>query len=181
MIYGDLKTVYDRVSGQWPEEVRAFPVPLLSVTKQLEDCVRTLEDQNTKNSRNSSKPPNQDVNRPVRRHGNEGIPMAEFTNNQAGRDLRMNKVGAKVSGGFRKLATAPAFMRIPPIIGTAVKQAVCPLQTLEWVFTKGNSQSMELINPGWLQNFFATVSDDLLQGCNQRYWEIIPGNRGSGQ
>ena len=74
-------------------------------------------------------------------------PLAEFTNNQAERDLRMNKVRAKVSGGFRNLEPAQEFMRIRSLISTAIKQAVCPLQALEMVFTKGNTDYFALINP----------------------------------
>jgi len=74
-------------------------------------------------------------------------PLAEFTNNQAERDLRMNKVRAKVSGGFRELEPAQEYMRIRSLIGTAVKQSVCPLQILENVFTQGNSDYLRLIHP----------------------------------
>lgn len=74
-------------------------------------------------------------------------PLAEFTNNQAERDLRMNKVRAKVSGGFRALTPAEEFMRIRSLISTAVKQAVCPLLALAQVFTPGNSQFLTLANP----------------------------------
>jgi transposase len=74
-------------------------------------------------------------------------PLAEFTNNQAERDLRMNKVRAKVSGGFRNLEPAQEFMRICSFISTAIKQAVCPLQALEMVFTKGNTDYLALVNP----------------------------------
>jgi transposase len=74
-------------------------------------------------------------------------PLAEFTNNQAERDLRMNKVRAKVSGGFRRLEPAQEFMRIRSLIATAIKQDACPLQTLEMVFTKGNYNYMKLVNP----------------------------------
>lgn len=74
-------------------------------------------------------------------------PLAEFTNNQAERDLRMNKVRAKVSGGFRNLKPAEQFMHIRSLIGTAVKQAVCPLQTLEMVFTQDNDGYMKLAHP----------------------------------
>lgn len=73
--------------------------------------------------------------------------LAEFTNNQAERDLRMNKVRAKVSGGFRALTSAEEFMQIRSLISTAVKQAACPLQTLVQVFTDGNSEFMRLANP----------------------------------
>jgi transposase len=74
-------------------------------------------------------------------------PIAEFTNNQAERDLRMNKVRAKVSGGFRALAPAEEFMCIRSLITTAVKQAVCPLKTLNQVFTQGNTEFMGLVIP----------------------------------
>ena len=74
-------------------------------------------------------------------------PLAEFTNNQAERDLRMNKVRAKVSGGFRRLEPAQEFMRIRSLIATAIKQDACPLQTLEMVFAKGNYNYMKLVNP----------------------------------
>lgn len=73
--------------------------------------------------------------------------LAEFTNNQAERDLRMNKVRAKVSGGFRALTPAEEFMQIRSLISTAGKQAACPLQTLVQVFTYGNSEFMKLANP----------------------------------
>jgi hypothetical protein len=74
-------------------------------------------------------------------------PLAEFTNNQAERDLRMNKVRAKVSGGFRELESAKEYMRIRSLMGTAIKQSVCPLQILENVFTQGKSDYLKLINP----------------------------------
>lgn len=67
--------------------------------------------------------------------------------NQAERDLRMNKVRAKVLEEFRRLEPAQEFMRIRSLIGSAIKQDVCPLQTLEMVFTKGNSNYMKLVNP----------------------------------
>lgn len=74
-------------------------------------------------------------------------PLAEFTNNQAERDLRMNKVRAKVSGGFRELTPAEEFMKIRSLISTAVKQSVCPLLTLSQVFKPGNVEFMKLVNP----------------------------------
>lgn len=74
-------------------------------------------------------------------------PLAEFTNNQAERDLRMNKVRAKVSGGFRALTAAKEFMKIRSLISTAVKQAVCPLGTLQMVFIDGNNDFMKLAYP----------------------------------
>jgi len=74
-------------------------------------------------------------------------PLAEFSNNQAERDLRMNKVRAKVSGGFRAMTPAKEFMHIRSLISTAVKQAICPLQTLSRVFTPGNNAFMCMLNP----------------------------------
>lgn len=71
-------------------------------------------------------------------------PLAEFTNNQAERDLRMNKVRAKVSGGFRTINPAQEFMQIRSLISTAVKQSICPLQTLIRVFTPGNTEFVTL-------------------------------------
>jgi len=74
-------------------------------------------------------------------------PLAEFTNNQAERALSMNKVRAKLSGGFRELETAQEFMYIRSLVDTAIKQAVCSLQTLESEFTQGNSDYMRLNRP----------------------------------
>ena len=74
-------------------------------------------------------------------------PLAQFTNNQAERDLRMNKVRAKVSGGFRALKPAEEFMHIRSLISTAVKQSVCPLLTLKQVFSPGNNDFLHLANP----------------------------------
>ena len=73
-------------------------------------------------------------------------PMAEFTNNLAERDLRMKKLLAKVSGGFRELKPAQEYMRIRSLISTAVKKAVGPLQSLEQLFNKGNLDYMSLTN-----------------------------------
>jgi hypothetical protein len=304
MIYDELKATYDRISGSWPEDARAFSGMLLAVINQLEHRIQKLEDQIAKNSRNSSKPPSLDLNRPVKRkssvnmpkrypvgqrdnkgqggklkdnpdnivsfkladcpecwhdlrevavdeklrrqvkdippiktvlteyqpevktcpvcitrwqadgctqqhefeygkwgrervkallevfgvqlstdtlnnfsraaskqldgfivglrsnlklmrlyHREEDIlrfmvePLAEFTNNQAERDFRVNKVRVKVSRGFRNMEPAQEFMRIRSLISTAIKQAVCPLQALEMVFTKGNTDYLALINP----------------------------------
>ena len=69
---------------------------------------------------------------------------AAFTNNQAERDLRMNKVRAKISGGFRGFQPAVEFMNIRSIVATAIKQAACPLETLVQVFTPGNQEFMRL-------------------------------------
>ena len=53
--------------------------------------------------------------------------LAEFTNNQAECDLRMNRVRAEVSGGGWELEPAHEFMRIRSAVGIAIKQAVNPL------------------------------------------------------
>jgi transposase len=74
-------------------------------------------------------------------------PLAEFTNNQAERDLRMNKVRAKVSGGFRALTPAQEFMRLRSLIHTAIKQAACPMEILVQLFTPGNTDYLNLVNP----------------------------------
>ena len=49
--------------------------------------------------------------------------------------------------GLRELEPAQEFMHIHSIVGAAIKQAICPLQTLESVFTQGNSDYMKLIRP----------------------------------
>ena len=117
MMYEESKTKYGRISGEWPEEARAFTVASLKAVHLLENRVKAVGDHLSKNSRHSSKPPSQDANR----------------------------LG-KVSGGFRRLEPAQEFMRTRSLIGTAIKQDVCPLQTLEMVFTKGNYNYMKLVN-----------------------------------
>lgn len=74
-------------------------------------------------------------------------PLAEFTNNQAERDLRMNKVRAKVSGGFRALGPAQEFMRLRSFIHTAIKQGLPPMEALIQLFTPGNDQYLRLAYP----------------------------------
>lgn len=74
-------------------------------------------------------------------------PLAEFTNNQAERDLRMNKVRAKISGGFRAITPAKEFMRLRSLIHTAIKQTTCPRNTLVQLFTPGCYDFLSLVNP----------------------------------
>jgi transposase len=71
-------------------------------------------------------------------------PEACFTNNQAERDLRMNKVRQKVSGGFRSKTAAEQFMTIRPFVATAVKRGADPLEELVKVFTPGEQDYMRL-------------------------------------
>ena len=77
--------------------------------------------------------------------------LAEFTNKRAVWDLPMNTVSAKLSGGFRELKLAKEYMRILALSSTMVKQAFCPLQTLEQVFTKGDLKYMNLVHPDYLR------------------------------
>lgn len=70
--------------------------------------------------------------------------LAEFDNNQAERDLRMNKVRQKVSGGFRSLAAAKEFMGIRSFIATAIKRGADPVEELVSLFTPGNTDYMRL-------------------------------------
>src|SRR4051794_21141449 len=60
-----------------------------------------------------------------------------FDNNQAERDLRMVKVRQKISGGFRTIEGAAAFLRIRGYISTVRKQGENILAALEGVF-RGN-------------------------------------------
>ncbi len=53
---------------------------------------------------------------------------ARFDNNTAERDLRMNKVRQKISGGFRSRKAGEEFMRVRSFIATAVKQGCDPLE-----------------------------------------------------
>jgi len=71
-------------------------------------------------------------------------PDAEFTNNQAERDLRMNKVRQKVSGGFRSVGAGEEFMIVRSFIATAVKRGVDPLEELFKVFTPNDESYMWL-------------------------------------
>jgi transposase len=69
---------------------------------------------------------------------------AQFDNNQAERDLRMNKVRAKISGGFRSFRAGEEFMRVRSFVATAVKQGHNPIESLVQLFTPGNTQYMKL-------------------------------------
>ena len=73
---------------------------------------------------------------------------ARFDNNTAERDLRMNKVRQKISGGFRSRKAGEEFMRVRSFIATAVKQGCDPLEELTKLFTPGNESYMRLVrNP----------------------------------
>ena len=69
---------------------------------------------------------------------------ARFDNNQAERDLRMNKVRQKVSSGFRSATAGAEFMAIRSLISTAVKQGIDPIEQLVAVFTPGDESYMRL-------------------------------------
>jgi transposase len=69
---------------------------------------------------------------------------ALFDNNQAERDLRMNKVRQKISGGFRPLQAGEEFMRIRSFVATAIKRGHDPVESLVSLFTPGNKDYMEL-------------------------------------
>ena len=70
---------------------------------------------------------------------------ASFDNNRAERDLRMNKVRQKISGGFRALTAGQEFMAIRSFLATAVKQGGNPVEELVHLFTPGNQQHMRFI------------------------------------
>lgn len=70
--------------------------------------------------------------------------LAQFDNNQAERDLRMNKVRQKVSGGFRSPVAAQEFMNIRSFVATAIKRGADPVEELVKLFTPGNTDYMRL-------------------------------------
>ncbi len=65
---------------------------------------------------------------------------AHFDNNQAERDLRMNKVRQKISGGFRSPQAGKEFMDVRSFIATVIKQDGDPLQALVELFTPDNDE-----------------------------------------
>lgn len=71
-------------------------------------------------------------------------PNARFDNNQAERDLRMNKVRQKVSGGYRSAEAGAEFMNIRSFVSTAIKQQANPVEELVKLFTPGNTDYMRL-------------------------------------
>jgi transposase len=60
-----------------------------------------------------------------------------FDNNQAERDLRMVKLQQKISGCWRTLAGAQAFLTVRSYVATARKHQVNPLHALRQLF-QGN-------------------------------------------
>ena len=73
-------------------------------------------------------------------------PDAAFDNNQAERDLRMNKVKMKISGCFRSEQAAQAFMRVRSFLVTAQKQTVNVWMALKDVFSPKPELYLRLID-----------------------------------
>jgi transposase len=61
-----------------------------------------------------------------------------FDNNQAERDLRMVKLQQTISGCWRTLAGAPAFLTVRSYVSTARKHGVDPLHALRQLFQQGS-------------------------------------------
>jgi transposase len=57
-----------------------------------------------------------------------------FDNNQSERDLRMVKLQQKISGCWRTLAGAAAFLALRNYVSTARKQGMDPLAVLRQLF-----------------------------------------------
>lgn len=70
---------------------------------------------------------------------------AEFDNNLAERDLRMNKLRQKVSGGFRSAQAGEEFMQIRSFVLTAIKQKAEPVAELVKLLTPGNYEHMRFV------------------------------------
>jgi transposase len=69
---------------------------------------------------------------------------AEFTNNDAERALRMNKIRQKISGGFRSEKAGKEFMVVRSFIATAIKRGADPVQELIKVFSPDDQTYMRL-------------------------------------
>ena len=74
---------------------------------------------------------------------NQAIP---FTNNLAERDIRMVKLKAKISGGFRTQEGARSFARIKGVIATARKQEKNVFQILKNALEINDNQKMDLMS-----------------------------------
>jgi transposase len=135
-----------KIDPRWQGRFRKKYRDLLALAEHMNPAQKRQDDPNRNASKQSKtfnliarlKERENDVLRFMSDH------RAAFTNNQAERDLRMNKVRAKISGGFRGFQPAVEFMNIRSIVATAIKQAACPLETLVQVFTPGNQEFMRL-------------------------------------
>ena len=72
-------------------------------------------------------------------------PEAAFDNNQAERDVRMNKVKVKISGGFRAFEAAQEFMIIRSFIETLRKQGKNIMEYLAKLF-RNEVEFSEILN-----------------------------------